>query len=148
LRGWTVDGCDSVQVRQRYQVVGGDGHVAAGAVDRILHRTWARPRGDLGAEIRPEKALFNASHSWLIGDRRPFAQTLAFAAGAILILAGVALWAHGGWCRPTAVVGLAVSTVLLLLYFNPWYLFILAVNTALIVGIAGMDWPARSTVGA
>jgi hypothetical protein len=96
----------------------------------------------------PEKALFNASHSWLIGDRRPFAQTLAFAAGAILILAGVALWAHGGWWRPTAVVGLAVSTVLLLLYFNPWYLFILAVNTALIVGIAGMDWPARSTVGA
>jgi hypothetical protein len=86
--------------------------------------------------------------SWLIGDRRPFAQTLAFAAAAILILAGVALWAQGGWWRPTAVVGLAASTALLLLYFNPWYLFILAVNTALIVGIAGMDWPARSTVGA
>jgi hypothetical protein len=32
-------------------------------------------------------------------------------------------------------------TVLLLLYFNSWYLFILAVNAALIVGIALMNWP-------
>jgi hypothetical protein len=96
----------------------------------------------------PAKAPFDASHSWLIGDRRPLAQALAFAAAAVLILAGIALWARGGWWRPTAVVGLGVSTALLLLYFNRWYLFILAVNTALIVGIAGVDWPARSTVGA
>jgi hypothetical protein len=47
-----------------------------------------------------------------------------------------------------AVVGLGVSTVLLILYFTPWYLFILAVNIALIVGIAFMDWPAKTTVGA
>lgn len=33
-----------------------------------------------------------------------------------------------------------MSTVLLLLYFNPWYLFILAVNIATIVGIALTDW--------
>jgi hypothetical protein len=41
-----------------------------------------------------------------------------------------------------------VSTVLLLLYFTPWYLFILAINIALIVGIAFMDWTAKTTVGA
>jgi hypothetical protein len=63
-------------------------------------------------------------------------------------VAGIALLAQGGWWRPTAVVGLAVSTVLLVLYFNRWYLFILAVNLALIVGIAGLDWPSTSTVGA
>ena len=33
-----------------------------------------------------------------------------------------------------------MSTVLLLLYFKPWYLFILAVNIATIVGIALTDW--------
>jgi hypothetical protein len=59
-----------------------------------------------------------------------------------------ALWTHGAWWRPTAVVGLGVSTVLLLLYFTPWYLIILPVNIALIVGIAFMDWPAKTTVGA
>jgi uncharacterized membrane protein YphA (DoxX/SURF4 family) len=96
----------------------------------------------------PEKAAFDASHSWLLGDRRPLARVLAFAAAAILIVAGIALLAQGGWWRPTALVGLSVSTVLLLLYFTPWYLFILAVNIALIVGITWLDWPAQSTVGA
>jgi uncharacterized membrane protein YphA (DoxX/SURF4 family) len=96
----------------------------------------------------PEKAAFDASHSWLIGDQRPLAQVLAFVAAALLIVAGIALWAHGGWWRPTAVVGLGVSTILLLLYFTPWYLIILPVNIALIVGIAFMDWPAKTTVGA
>ena len=95
-----------------------------------------------------EKVPFDASHSWLIGDQRLVAQVLAFAAAALLVLAGVALWAHGGWWRPTAVVGLSASTVLLLLYFNSWYLFILPINIALIVGIAFMEWPAKTTVGA
>jgi hypothetical protein len=96
----------------------------------------------------PEKAAFDASHSWLIGDQRPFAQVLAFTAAALLVLAGIALWTHSGWWRPTAVVGLSVSTALLLLYFTPWYLFILPVNVALIVGISFMDWPSKATVGA
>jgi hypothetical protein len=96
----------------------------------------------------PEKAAFDASHSWLIGNQRLLAQVLAFAAAALIVLAGIALWSHAGWWRPTAVVGLGVSTVLLLVYFTPWYLFILPVNTALIVGIAFMDWPAKTTVGA
>ena len=67
----------------------------------------------------PEKAAFDASHSWLLGDRRPLARFLAFAAAAILIVAGIALLAQGGWWRPTAMVGLSVSTALLLPYFTP-----------------------------
>jgi uncharacterized membrane protein YphA (DoxX/SURF4 family) len=96
----------------------------------------------------PEKAPFDASHSWLLGDRRPLARVLACLAAAILLAAGIALLAQGGWWRPTVVVGLSVSTALLLLYFNRWFLFILAVNLALIVGIASLDWPSKSTVGA
>ena len=91
----------------------------------------------------PAKGSFDASHSWLLGDQRPLARVLAFAAAAILTVAGIALLAQGGWWRPTAIVGLSVSTALLLLYFTPWYLFILAVNIALIVGITWMDWPAK-----
>ena len=96
----------------------------------------------------PAKGPFDASHSWLLGDQRPLARVLAFAAAAILIVAGIALLAQVGWWRPTAIVGLSVSTALLLLYFTPWYLFILAANIALIVGITWMDWPAKLTVGA
>jgi hypothetical protein len=75
-------------------------------------------------------------------------RVLAFTAAVILVVAGIALLAQGGWWRPTAVAGLGVSTVLLLVHFTPWYLFILAVNAALIVGIAFMDWPSKTTVGA
>lgn len=49
---------------------------------------------------------------------------------------------------PTAVLALGVSTVLLLLYFNLWYLFIIAVNTALMVDIAFLGWPSKTTGGA
>jgi hypothetical protein len=96
----------------------------------------------------PDKMRFDASHSWSIGDHPPLAKVLAFTAAALLILAGIALWSEGGWWRPTAIVGLSLSTLLLLLYFNLWYLFILPVNIALIVGIAFMDWPSKTTVGA
>ncbi len=112
--------------------------IAHGLVHVVI---WA-PRYD------PEKAPFDASHSWLLGDRRPLARTLAFLAAAVLIVAGIALLVQAGWWRPTAVVGLSVSTALLLLYFNPWYLFILAANLALIVGVAWLDWPSKSTAGA
>lgn len=89
----------------------------------------------------PEKASFDPARSWLIGDRRPFARVLAFSATAVLVVAGISLWADAGWWRPIAVVGLVVSTVLLLLFFYRWYVFILAVNIALIVGIGWLDWP-------
>jgi hypothetical protein len=108
----------------------------------LVHVAIWTPRYD------PEKAAFDASHSWLLGDQRTLARILAFSAAGILVLAGIALWAHGEWWRPTAVVGLSVSTVLLLLYFIAWYLPILSVNAALIVGIVWFDWPAVSTVGA
>jgi hypothetical protein len=36
----------------------------------------------------------------------------------------------------------------LVLYFTPGYLIILPVNIALIVGMASMDRPAETTVGA
>ena len=96
----------------------------------------------------PEAAPFDPSHSWLLGDQRSLARILAFVAAALLVFAGVGLAVHGEWWRPTAVIGLSVSSALLLVYFNAWYLFILAVNIALIVGIAFMGWPSRSTLGA
>jgi uncharacterized membrane protein YphA (DoxX/SURF4 family) len=102
---------------------------------------WA-PRFD------PAKGPFDPSSSWVLGTTRPLAQALAFTAAAILVVAGVVLLAQGEWWRPVTVVGLAISTGLMALYFNPWYLFILAVNVALIAGVGWLDWPARSTVGA
>ena len=103
---------------------------------------WATP---------PDKAPdapFNAGHSWLLGDQRVLAFVLGLVAAGFLLVAGIGLWAHAEWWRPTAVVGLAVSFGLMVVYFNPWFLFIQAVNAALIVGILWLDWPSKQMVGA
>jgi hypothetical protein len=94
------------------------------------------------------KAPFDASHSWLLGDARAPAVALAVASAALLVVAGFGLWAHADWWRPATVIGLSVSLSVLVLYFNPWYLFITGVNLALIAAIAWQSWPSRSMVGA
>ncbi|HXF35926.1 MAG TPA: hypothetical protein VNO17_01945 [Actinomycetota bacterium] len=101
---------------------------------------WATPKA--------KDAPFDPSHSWLLGDRRGVAIVVALVAAALLVGAGVGLWAHAEWWRPVAVAGLAVSFGLMVLFFHPWFLFIQAVNAALIVGLVWLDWPSRSMVGA
>ena len=103
---------------------------------------WLVPKPAAG------KAPFDVTHSWLLGDLRPLAVFLALVAAALLVGGGVGLWAHAEWWRGVAVVGLAVSFGLMVLYFNPWYLFIETVNAALVVGLAWLSWPSRPMVGA
>ena len=95
-----------------------------------------------------QKAPFDVSHSWLLGDQRAIAIAVAVAAAALLIVGGLGLWAHAGWWRSASVIGLALSFGLMVLYFNPWYLFIEGVNAALIVGLLWLTWPSKSMVGA
>lgn len=95
-----------------------------------------------------KEAPFDASHSWLLGSQKALASTVAVAVAAILIVAGIGLWAHAEWWRAAAVVGLSISFVLMVVYFTPWFLFIEAVNAALIVSIVWLDWPSKTMVGA
>ena len=43
--------------------------------------------------------------------------------------------------------GLATSLGLMVVSFDRWFLFIEAVNTALIVGILWLSWPSPTMVG-
>lgn len=103
---------------------------------------WATPKP------KGQNAPFDPSHSWLLGNQRGLALALALAAAALLLAAGIGLWTHAEWWRTAAVVGLAISLGLMVVYFNPWFLFIEAVNAALIVGLIWFDWPSRTMVGA
>lgn len=93
------------------------------------------------------KASFDPMRSWLIGERSIVAVTLAVVAAALLVLTGVALWAHADLWRVVAVSGLGISFGLMVVYFNPWYLLIQGVNLALIVGIVWLTWPSKAMVG-
>jgi len=94
-----------------------------------------------------KEAPFDASHSWLLGDQRALAASLAAATAAILILGGVGLWAHADWWWAAAIIGLTASFLLMVVYFNPWFIFIQAVNVALIASIVWLDWPSKTMVG-
>jgi sulfite exporter TauE/SafE len=75
------------------------------------------------------------------------ARVAALAATVLLIAAGLGLWADADWWRPAAVAGLATSLGLMIVYFDRWFLFIEAVNAALIVGILWLSWPSPAMVG-
>jgi hypothetical protein len=93
---------------------------------------------------KPGKALAVTAHE---GEQFPTTSS-PFAARQGSSLARVAPCARGGRGVRRRSLGLSESTALLLLYFNSWSLFILAVNIALIVGIVWMDWLAKTSVGA
>lgn len=93
-------------------------------------------------------APFNANRSWLFGDRRGAAITLALVAAAFLVAAGVGLWIGGPWWRPIAIAGLSVSFLLMVLFFHPWFIPIQVINAGLIVALLWLDWPSEAMVGA
>jgi hypothetical protein len=103
---------------------------------------WAAPRR------KDEKAPFDPGYSWLVGERPALALALALIATALLVSAGVGLWAHADWWRPAAVAGAVASLVLAILYFNPWLLLAVALDVGLIVGIVWLSWPPNSNLGA
>jgi len=118
----------------------------------LVHRVSGRARGSSCGDLGDPQVQ---------GPERPFRRVAlvvagqpeglgggALAAAVLLAAAGIGLWAHAEWWRPVSVVGLAVSFGLMVLYFNPWFLFIQAVNAGLIVGILWLDWPSQSMVGA
>jgi hypothetical protein len=67
-----------------------------------------------------EKAPFNPSHSWLLGDTRTLAVALAVVAAVAFVVAGGGVLAQQGWWAAAAVAAGAVAVVLMGLYFNPW----------------------------
>ena len=95
-----------------------------------------------------KEAPFDASHSWLLGNQRALAASVAIAIAAILVAAGIGLWAHTDWWRAAAVVGLTASFVLMVVYFHPWFIAIEGINAALIASIGWLSWPTETMVGA
>ena len=94
-----------------------------------------------------KEAPFDASHSWLLGTQKALAASLAAATAAILVAAGVGLLTHADWWRAAAVIGLTASFLLIVVYFNPWFIPIEAINTALIASILWLSWPSKAMVG-
>jgi hypothetical protein len=103
---------------------------------------WATPKP------KSDTAPFDPGQSWLLGERRRSAVGIAAVAAVVLVSAGLGLWTHADWWRMTAVIGAAVSLVLVVLYFNRWLILAVVLDVGMIVGVIALDWPSKSTVGA
>lgn len=80
----------------------------------------------------PPDAPFDSRHSWLVGDAGRFAPTLAAAACALLVLAGILVLAGAGPAAVAAVAGAATSLALVSLTFNRWLVLAVAFDVAII----------------
>ncbi len=80
----------------------------------------------------PPDAPFDSRRSWLLGDASSLSQTLAIAACAVFVLAGVLVIAAADLGATLALAGAVTSLVLVLLTFNRWFVFAVAINVAII----------------
>lgn len=78
---------------------------------------WAMPKPADGKE-----PPFDPAHSWLLGDARTLAISLAAVSAALFVIAALGLLGHADWWRAMAVVASGVSLGLMTLFFNPWLL--------------------------
>ena len=95
-----------------------------------------------------KEAPFDASFSWFLGTQKALAVSVAVATAAILIVAGIGLLVYADWWRVGAVIGLAASFLLMVVYFKPWFFFIEGINAALFASIVWLSWPSKEMVGA
>lgn len=100
-------------------------------VHGLIHiAIWAAPTTESGP-MRP-------AHSWLLGEVRPLALTLALVAGVALAAAGVGYLTGGAWWPWAAIIGAGVSALLMAVTFTPWWLAGLAIDLAVMI------WALRS----
>jgi hypothetical protein len=78
-------------------------------------------------------APFDPGRSWLLGDARPAARTLASVACAALVLSGALILPGAGAGAALAVAGAAISLALVLLTFNPWLMGAVAIDVAIVL---------------
>lgn len=78
-------------------------------------------------------APFDSRHSWLLGERPALVRQLAFTACALFVIAGILVFSDADLGAGVAVAGAAVSLLLVLLTFNPWFLAAIAINVAIIM---------------
>jgi hypothetical protein len=81
------------------------------------------------ASIQPP----NPSHSWLLGDARGLAMTLGVVAAVLLVVAGAAFLTHQTWWPTAGLIAGAVSLLLFVLFFSPWWVIAFAISGGLVV---------------
>lgn len=85
---------------------------------------WALPYSTEALSDLP----MNPAHSWLFGDSRELGLGLALAAALAFMVAAVAFLAGAGWWPQATLAAAALSTLLLTVFFSPWWVLGYLIN--------------------
>lgn len=98
------------------------GHAAVHAV------MWTLPFTDATEEMP-----FDPAHSWWLGDQRMAAAVLAGIVTVAYVIAGVGWLADASWWPLTMIGASALSLLLMVLFFAPWWLVGIALSAGLAI---------------
>lgn len=98
------------------------GHAAVHAV------MWTLPFTDATSEMP-----FNPAHSWLLGDQRITAVVLAGLVTAAYLTAAAGWLGHAAWWPATMIGASALSLLLMVLFFVPWWLIGIVLSGGLMI---------------
>lgn len=88
--------------------------------------------------VKPAPPM-DTTHSWLLGDARSFALSLAIAAGMAIAIAGVAYLINLQWWPIAGLVAGSLSLLLFGLFFSPWWVAGIAISSALVIAALRAD---------
>jgi hypothetical protein len=110
----------------------------------LVHLLYLRPRpeDDPRYPFVPEDRWFARTLGLHSSAAKVVAGTLAVACAIALAISGVALLASADLWEPAAVVGSAISLVLMLLFFHRWLLIGVAIDVAILASVLSLHIPA------
>jgi hypothetical protein len=109
----------------------------------LVHLGYASPRpNDPRSLFAPERAWFASAFGLSAPAAEAVAKALAAITAVMLTISGIALFADADLWKPTAVIGAAVSCVLLVLTFHPWLTLGVAIDLFIIASVLWIHWPA------
>lgn len=101
-----------------------------------------RPEDDPNYPFVPEGRWFARALGLAPSTAKAVAGALAVACMVMLVISGIALLAGAALWEPTAVLGAAISLVLMVLFFHPWLVFGIAIDVAIIGSVLSWHVPA------
>jgi len=101
-----------------------------------------RPEGDPNYPFVPEGRWFSRAVGLQPSAAKAIAGTLAISCAVAFVISGIALLANAELWESAAVVGSVISLVLMLLFFHPWLLLGIAIDTAIVASVVSWHVPA------
>ncbi len=114
----------------------------------LVHLGYVSPRpNDPRSLFAPERAWFATAFHLSAETAEAIAKAMAGIVAVSLTISGIALFVNADLWESAAVIGAAVSCVLLVLTFHPWLILGVAIDLFIVASVLWIHWPAALFAG-